>query len=59
MKFEYAQSIYSDFNWNTLKEEAVSYVKEFCKNRGYDVKIFSSDRGIASRYELVDEFTIE
>lgn len=59
MKFEYAQSIYSDFNWNTLKEEADSYVKEFCKNRGYDVKIFSSDRGIASRYELVDEFTIE
>lgn len=59
MKFEYAQNIYSDFNWNTLKEEADSYVKEFCKNRGYDVKGFSSDRGIASRYELVDEFTIE
>ena len=46
-------------NWKTLKEEADSYVKEFCKNRGYDVKMFSSDRGIASRYELVDEFTIE
>lgn len=59
MKFEYAKNIYSDFNWNTLKEEADSYVKEFCKNRGYDVKGFSSDRGIASRYELVDEFTIE
>ena len=59
MKFEYASDIHSYFNWNTLKEEADSYVKEFCKNRGYDVKMFSSDRGIASRYELVDEFTIE
>lgn len=59
MKFEYARDMHSYFNWNTLKEEANSYVKEFCKNRGYDVKGFSSDRGIASRYELVDEFTIE
>lgn len=59
MKFEYASNMHSYFNWKTLKEEADSYVKEFCKNRGYDVKMFSSDRGIASRYELVDEFTIE
>lgn len=59
MKFEYTGTGYSDFYWKTLKEEADSYVKEFCKNRGYDVKMFSSDRGIASRYELVDEFTIE
>lgn len=59
MKFEYTGTGYSDFNWSTLKEKADSYVKEFCKNRGYDVKIFSSDPGIASRYELVDEFTIE
>ena len=59
MKFEYTGTGYSDFHWKTLKEEADGYVKEFCKNRGYDVKMFSSDRDIASRYELVDEFTIE
>ena len=57
-EFECMENLYLFFNWNSLKKEADGYVKEFCKNRGYDIKTFSDSKNI-TKYELVDEFTIE